>query len=106
MNPFRRTPPPPDQSAAIEQLARTAAETAEAAARIAEVSRRQAAMIGAQADEIARLRRQLAETQTEATRATQAAAYWYTRAEAIEEQNRRTLPATLARNLQRFAAPN
>ena len=104
MNPFRRTPP--DQAAAIEQLARTAAETAEAAARIAEVSRRQAAMIGAQADEIARLRRQLAEAKTEAERATQAAAHWYAHAKAIEEQARRTLPATLARNLQRFAATN
>lgn len=101
MNLFRHTQP--GQTAAIEQLARTAAE---AAARIAEVSRRQSAMIGAQADEIARLRRELAEAKTEIERATQAAAHWYAHARAIEEQTRRTLPATIARNLQRFAATN
>lgn len=100
-NPFSRQPTPTPSATAAAVLA--AERAADAAGQIAEVAQRQVAIIGAQADEIERLRRQLAEHEQATVNALAAARYW--NAKAIE-MARRDLSAILAANLARYANPN
>ena len=98
---FRRKPQPaPD---ALTRATQAAEEAAQAAHRIAQAAERQAAIISAQADEIHRLRLQLAQMTAARDRSIEAAGYWYQKAQTAA---RRDLPAALAENLGRFISHN
>lgn len=98
---FRRKPQPiPD---ALAQAIQAAEDAAQATHRIAQAAERQAAIISAQADEIGRLRLQLAQMTAARDRSIEAAGYWYQKAQTAA---RRDLPAALAESMARFIHHN
>ena len=99
---FRRRRPQPDPDV-LARATQAAEEAAQAAHRIAQAAERQAAIISAQADEIHRLRQQLAQMTAARDRSIEAAGYWYQKA---QQAARRDLPAVLAESMARFISHN